>query len=349
MKLRKIVVWIFAGILTFGLASCSDTPSSGAGSSKEPLQTQTTAEAEYPIVIQHAFGETVIKSKPERVATIAWANQDAALALGVVPVGFSEANYGMQDDSGVLPWTAEKLKELGVTTPNVFRDTDGLDFEAISECKPDVILAAYSGITQEDYDLLSQIAPVVAYPKTAWATTWREMIVLNAAGMGRKAEGEQLVAELETLIHKQAELYPQMKGITVAWVNFSAKDLSKFHLYTPIDPRGAFLIELGMQYPESITSQMKEDTGYSLSFSAENADVLQEVDIIIGYGDENLLTAVQADPLLGTIPAVKRGSVFMIGNGTTLAASGTPGPLSIPYTIDEYVSSIMKAIEKVNG
>ena len=31
-------------------------------------------------------------------------------ALGVVPVGFSAANYGIQDDSGMLPWTAEKLR-----------------------------------------------------------------------------------------------------------------------------------------------------------------------------------------------------------------------------------------------
>ncbi len=50
---------------------------------------------------------------------------------------------------------------LGVDAPNVFDDVDGLDFEAISDCDPDVILASYSGLTQEDYDTLSQIAPVI--------------------------------------------------------------------------------------------------------------------------------------------------------------------------------------------
>ena len=55
------------------------------------------------MAIKHAFGETVIESKPERVVTIQWGNQDVALALGVVPVGFSAANYGVQDDSGMLP------------------------------------------------------------------------------------------------------------------------------------------------------------------------------------------------------------------------------------------------------
>ena len=58
---------------------------------------------------------------------------------------------------------SREIKELGVDNPNIFQDTDGLDFEAISDANPDVILAAYSGITQEEYDILSEIAPVVAY------------------------------------------------------------------------------------------------------------------------------------------------------------------------------------------
>ncbi|BBI59877.1 hypothetical protein HSBAA_11830 [Vreelandella sulfidaeris] len=35
----------------------------------------------------------------------------------------------------------------------------------MAESQPDVILAAYSGLSQADYTTLSQIAPVVAYPE----------------------------------------------------------------------------------------------------------------------------------------------------------------------------------------
>jgi len=279
--------------------------------------------------------------------TVQWANHDVALALGVVPVGFSAANYGVQDGSGLLPWTAKKLKELGADKPNIFQDTDGLDFEAISDAKPDVILAAYSGITKEDYDILSQIAPVVAYQTKPWATTWREQVAFNATGMGMKAEGEKLIKDIESLIQEKASKYPQLKGKKVAWVNFSAKDMSKINAYTPADPRGAFLIELGMAYPESFTKHITDPTSYSLKLSAENADSLNDADIIIGYGDESLYQAVKADPLLGKIPAVKRGSVVFIGNGTALAASGNPNPLSIAYTIDEYLELIAGAIKKL--
>jgi len=142
--------------------------------------------------------------------------------------------------------------------------------------------------------------------------------------------------------------YPEMDGKTVAWVNFSANDMSQLHLYTPADPRGSFLIELGMEYPESVTDQITDPTAYSLSLSAENADMLNDADIIIGYGDETLYEAVKADPLLGEIPAIQRGSVVFIGNNTALAASGNPNPLSISYTIDEYLELIGGAITKLN-
>ena len=39
----------------------------------------------FPVTIEHAFGETTIESKPERIATVAWANHEVPLALGVVP------------------------------------------------------------------------------------------------------------------------------------------------------------------------------------------------------------------------------------------------------------------------
>lgn len=264
-------------------ASSDSTPSEGSAPVSDASETESkTGEVEYPIVIQHAFGETVIESKPERVATIQWGNQDVVLALGVVPVGFSAANYGVEDDSGLLPWTKDKLAELGEENPNVFQDTDGLDFEAISDCKPDVILAAYSGITQEDYDILTQIAPVVAYQTTPWMTQWRELVTYTALGMGMPQEGEQLIADTEALIAEKTSAYPQIAGKTVTWVNFNATDLSKLHIYTPEDPRGAFLYELGLTYPQSVIDAIDDPESYSASFSAENAAPLHEADIQIG-------------------------------------------------------------------
>ncbi|MEK4665991.1 iron-siderophore ABC transporter substrate-binding protein [Niallia sp. FSL R7-0271] len=336
---------LFSIIAILVLAGCSN--SSSNDSDKEE-SASSDSDSQYPITIKHALGEAVIEKKPERVVTIQWGNQDVALALGVVPAGFSAANFGVQDDSGLLPWTAEKLEELNAENPNVFQDTDGLDFEAISDAKPDVILAAYSGITQEDYDTLSEIAPVVAYPKAAWATTWREQVELNATGMGMKEEGEQLITDVEDMIKEKLTKYPQIEGKKVVWVNFSADDLSKLHLYTPVDSRVAFLKELGLDYPDSVKDLITDPNSYSLELSAENVEALNDADVIVGYGNDDLYNAIKADPLLGNIPAVKRGSVAFIASDTPLVAAGTPTPLSIEYTIDEYLELIGGAIDKIN-
>ena len=60
------------------------------------------AEADtFPVAIEHAFGSTTIARKPERVATVAWANHEVPLALGIVPVGFAAANFGDDDGDGL--------------------------------------------------------------------------------------------------------------------------------------------------------------------------------------------------------------------------------------------------------
>ncbi|MGA4516986.1 iron-siderophore ABC transporter substrate-binding protein [Solibacillus silvestris] len=350
-KFYSLMAMLFVTIGLLVVAGCSDKETS----TEENNSNKTNSEAsnsedsatQYPIVIKHALGETVIEEKPERVATIAWANHDVALALGVVPVGFSAANYGVQDESGMLPWTAEKLKALGEENPNIYQDTDGLDFEAISDSNPDVILAAYSGLTQEEYDTLSEIAPVVAYPETPWVITWRDQILFNAKGMGMEEEGKQLIADTEKLIQDKANEFPEIKGKKAAFGMFNATDLSKFYIYTPADPRGELLEELGMEYPESIKAQVQDESSFYIELSAENADALNDAEILIAYGDDNTLKALQADPILGEVPAIKNGTVLIIPDNTPLAAAGNPNPLSIQYTIDEYVTLISEVAKKL--
>lgn len=317
---------------------------------EEKIEQETKVEAtetKYPITIKHAFGETVIESKPERVATIAWSNHDVALALGIVPVGFSAANYGVQDGSGLLPWTAKKLQELGVTEPNIYQDTAGLDFEAISDSNPDIILAAYSGITQEEYDTLSAIAPVVAYPTTPWVISWRDQIRMNATGLGLAAEGEQLIKDTDKYIADIAAQHPELKGIKAAFTYISAADLSSFYVYSTGDPRGEFLIDLGMEFPESLNPYFKDNSSFYATLSAENADGLNDADIIVAYGNQTLLDALQADPVFSKVPAVKNGAMVLIEDNTPLAAAGTPSSLSIAYTTEQYVELILEAIKKV--
>ena len=84
----------------------------------------------------------------------------------------------------MLPWVTEKLEELGAETPVLFDETDGIDFEAVAGTNPDVILAAYSGITEEEYEALLENRSRCRVPRLPYATTMNETIELNAKALG---------------------------------------------------------------------------------------------------------------------------------------------------------------------
>ncbi|HHK7450915.1 TPA: iron-siderophore ABC transporter substrate-binding protein, partial [Streptococcus pneumoniae] len=318
-----------------------------ACSSNSVKNEENTSKEHAPdkIVLDHAFGQTILDKKPERVATIAWGNHDVALALGIVPVGFSKANYGVSADKGVLPWTEEKIKELNGKA-NLFDDLDGLNFEAISNSKPDVILAGYSGITKEDYDTLSKIAPVAAYKSKPWQTLWRDMVKIDSKALGMEKEGDELIKNTEARISKELEKHPEIKGKIkgkkVLFTMINAADTSKFWIYTSKDPRANYLTDLGLVFPESLKEFESEDS-FAKEISAEEANKINDADVIITYGDDKTLEALQKDPLLGKINAIKNGAVAVIPDNTPLAASCTPTPLSINYTIEEYLNLLGNA------
>ena len=96
MRASRLIALGIAVALTGSLAACS--------SSTDAATTESESDSGFPVTIEHAYGETVIEQKPERVATVAWSNHEVPLALGVVPVGMSKATWGDDDGDGVLRW-----------------------------------------------------------------------------------------------------------------------------------------------------------------------------------------------------------------------------------------------------
>ncbi|MCC6309930.1 MAG: iron-siderophore ABC transporter substrate-binding protein [Trueperaceae bacterium] len=306
-----------------------------------------TAGAGYPITIEHALGTTVITKKPERVATVNWANHEVPLALGVVPVGFAAANFGDDDGDGLLPWVKERLDELGVAVPVLFDEGDGIDFEAVAATQPDVILAAYSGLTQEDYDTLSQIAPTVAYPNAAWSTDWRDMIRFNSAGMGMAAEGDALIASIEAEIAATLADFPQLNGQQVMFItHLDTTDLSTVRFYTTNDTRVKFFLDLGLSMPQSVLAA-SEGGKFSGQVSAEEIDRFDDVQLIVTYGGQELIDALNADPLTSKMPAVAGGAIVTLGNDP-LGTAANPTPLSISWVLRDYVAKLAAAVDKLD-
>lgn len=346
MRTRRVAAGLAAAVLFVAPAACSSEP---ANDSTPADASGTEASEGFPVTIEHAFGSTTIEDKPERVATIAWNNHEVPIALGVVPVGMERVSWGDDDGNGILPWVEDALGGLGGDAPVLFDATDGIPFETVDGTDPDVILAAYSGLTQEDYDQLSQIAPVVAYPDLAWGTTLEETIELNATALGLADEGEKLIDDLHGEIDRAMAEHPSLAGTKPIFAFIDNSDMSTIGVYTALDPRQGFLLDNGFGTAGILEEHADADTFY-VEVSAENPEAFDDVDLFITYGsdddaeNEASLAAWQDDALLSRIPAIADGRVVFLGNGP-LAAAANSSPLSIPWGVDDYFSLFEEALD----
>ncbi|WP_291798903.1 MULTISPECIES: ABC transporter substrate-binding protein [Brevibacterium] len=306
------------------LSACS-----GSGAAEE--DSGAASGEGFPVTVEHAFGETTVEAPPERVASVAWGNHEAALALGVVPVIMEKATWGDDDGNGVLPWVEDKVEEMGAEMPATYDPTDGIDFEAIADAQPDVILAGYSGLTQEEYDTLSKIAPVAAYPDTPWGSTWQDTLRIDGQALGKEAEAEEEISRLEGVIDEKAQAREHLAGAAGAYVYAEPTDLSSISLYTTHDPRVAFLEELGMETPAAVAKRSEETEEFMFSESAETAaDSFSDVDVVLTYGgDAEAADLLTGDALLKKIPAVEQGAIAKIPADGPVAAALNPSPLNI--------------------
>jgi iron complex transport system substrate-binding protein len=342
-RLLSATAALATALVLAGCGTEDDTTDAEAGTE------DSSSEAAFPITIEHAFGETTIEAQPERVATVAWMNHEVPIALGVEPVGMAAASYGDDDTDGILPWVEGPLGELATETgeePVLFDETEGIDFEAVADTAPDVILASYSGLTQEEYDTLSQIAPTIAYPEVAWGTSYTDMIEMNSEALGLAAEGEALAEELDAEVEAAFAEHEVLAGKNVMFAYIDPNDLSQVGFYTSLDTRPAFLEEYGMGTPAIVAEESEGTDEFYTTVSSERADDFSDVDLIVTYGDpETLLPAMQDDPLLSKIPAVADGHVAVLEDSTPLAAAANPTPLSIPWGIGDYLDTLAAPLE----
>ena len=331
-------------LAALAVASAALLALSGCASGSDGAAGSSSGSGEFPVTIEHAFGETEITAEPERVVALGWGSADAAIAMGVVPVGMEAQAYG-GDENGVQPWTAEALEEMGADTPILIPSSSETPaYEQIAEAAPDLILAVYSGITEEQYELLSEIAPTVAYPDAAWTTPWRDVVSIVGEALGRTAEAQSVLDGVDAVLAEQAAAHPELKGKTVAVV----WDVSgTFYVYKPADSRVGFLFDLGLENAPAVDALANGESPFYFTLSYEELDKL-ESDIIVAFSD----TQEEADTFLAqsyaqAIPAVKNGAVASVSGIELVAAVSPPTALSLTWGIDEYVSVLANAASPV--
>ncbi|WP_348788293.1 iron-siderophore ABC transporter substrate-binding protein [Leifsonia sp. NPDC080035] len=317
-----------------------------AGSSGEQ-STSTSDAGAFPVTVDSALGSTKIDAKPERVATWGWGAQDIVLALGIVPVAMPKFTYG-GDKNGVLPWDAEKITELGGKTPQLLNaDSGEVPFEEFVKAKPDVILAPYSGLTQAEFDTLSKIAPVVAYPEKPWATSWRDQTAIVGKALGLSSEAKALVSKTEDTVSTLAGKYPVLKDKTFYYA--AANQPGVLNVYRAEDPRVQLLNDLGLKNSPSIAAldSSKGDGSFFYQLSYENLSKI-DTDLLVMYFDkQSSVDAFTSDPLVAAMPTITEGRFAPIVGESFVAATSAPSVLSIPWMLDRYVPQLAAAADKV--
>lgn len=322
-----------------GLAACSTGSRDGEGESTGGAAAQSSATDSFPVEVKHALGTTTVDAEPQRVVTIGGSNnQDFVAALGVVPVGMATVAWG-GNANGSTDWFDQAVTDLGGEQPQQFDEADGTNFTAVAELTPDLIVAVNSGITQEDYDRLTQIAPVVAYPTGPWVSAWQDQQRVVAQALGRSQAGEDLVKETEELIKQRGEDLGDAAGKTFIYGDTT----QKLGFYGPGDSRPRFFEALGLELAPVVKDNVTEDEFWR-EWPEERADELKSDLYISVAEDEAAAEKFKNDPMLRTIPAVAAGHSIFTTNKTDVVSTLAPSPLSLPHAVDVYVPAVRDAL-----
>ncbi len=280
--------------------------------------------------VEHKYGTTEVKAEPKRVVTLGLSDQDVVLALGTKPVGavdwFKETPYGK------WPWT----KSLwGDTPPEVVGERDEYNLEKIAGLKPDLILAQYSGMKQEQYDTLSKIAPVVAQPTgfEDYQAPWQDMARLAGKALGKSDQVQKLIKDIDDEFAAAKTAHPEFTGKTA--VVADAYQPGTYSLFSPNDPKMLFLSQLGFVVPD----KLKEAVGKEnvVDFSYERFDVVDVDRLVWLTTDPASAEQIKGEALYKGLKVVQdKHDLFVPYDEPPIgAAMSFNTVLSIPYALDQ--------------
>jgi iron complex transport system substrate-binding protein len=295
-----------------------------------------SVESAFPVTIEHKYGKTEIAGQPERIVTVGLTDHDALLALGVVPAGTTE--WFGKHPSAVWPWAQDKL---GGAKPELVGDASAISFEKIAALKPDLILALYSGLSEEHFKTLSQIAPTVAQPASYvdYGIPWQELTRTVGRAVGQVEQADRLVADVEARFASVRAEHPEFVGARAV----VATPYEGIYVYGPEDARGRFLTTLGFKLPDGLVEITGEEFGGNLSM--ERVDLL-DVDVIV-WLDPKDAKGPLGGPLYESLNVHKQArEVFLDSYNDPLGgATSFVSVLSLPFLLDGLVPQLAAAVD----
>ncbi|MDJ1134425.1 ABC transporter substrate-binding protein [Streptomyces iconiensis] len=306
------------------LAGCGSDGDSGSGSGKGGATGKGASSATR--TVKDATGKAVkVPANPKRVVTLTQEDLDAALALGVKPVGITNGQ-GMSKPPAYL---ADKVKGVDVVG-NLLQPV----MDKVIAAKPDLILA---GDMQDEQMLkqLREITPatlVTMAPTDTWKLSFRG--VGNAVNKLDKAN--EVIASQEAAAKKAGARLGGEKGAEVSIVRWNPDGPS----WMEKDQfAGGVATEMGLKRPKS---QQKKGNAHAPSLSLEK---INEIDgdwlflsTLTSDGDK-ALKEIQDKPAYKELGAVKDKHAVTV-DGSVWSTRG--GPLAAKAVMNDITKALTK-------
>ncbi|TCJ13058.1 iron-siderophore ABC transporter substrate-binding protein [Rubrobacter taiwanensis] len=290
--------------------------------------------------VEHKYGATEVPAEPRRVLSLGYQEHDAIFALGVEPIA---VRYWFGDEDDVIfPWAED---EAGDADPEILNMPFGeLNFERIAALEPDLILGIYSGITEDEYETLSEIAPTVAQPGDYidFGVPWREHTLLVGRALGREERAAELVEEVERRFQAVREEHPEFEGATVAVATYAGGGEISF--FASQDIRARFFTDLGFTIPGEL-DEIAGDQFFG-TISGERLDLLDR-DVLVWNQlslTEGGREAIESDPLIRRLTAAREGRMVFV-EGVLDDALQFNTVLSLPFLLERITPMLAAAID----
>ena len=328
---RRNLFFGAAGVAAAGLlAACGDDDSTGTPSSGG---SSAATGGAFPVTVTHQFGSTTVEEAPKTVVSLGWADADVLLALGVVPVGILD--WFQAWPVGVGPWAQDKLNGA---KPTVLKGPE-INFESVAALRPDLVTFTKSDNVKATWEQLEKLAPTLSGPAGTqpYGTTLKDQTVLIAEALGRKSEGEALVAANDKLLGDAKAANPEFGGKSVVVASAFG---GQYGAYTRGDGRVQFMESLGFANSQKV-EDLKPANFYA-EVSKERVALLDAdltVIFAIGAGAE-----LKKDTVLNSIPSAKAGRLLIIDDADLVNAFSTNSVLSTPFTLEKFVPLVKAAL-----
>jgi iron complex transport system substrate-binding protein len=292
-------------VLLLLLAACGGTTEQPKTKEEAAASEENSGGESKTRTIRHVMGNTPIPAEPKRIVVLDNAALDNLLALGVTPVGAASVASFDEPFPSYLKGT-EGIAKIGtIEQPNL---------EEIMRLKPDLIIG--TKVEHEAiYDKLAKIAPTIFIENVG--TAWKENLRLHAEAIGKKEEGEKLIAAYEQRI----EQFRSRLGNRTIEIALLRPRMDHVRVYLTDSFSGIIAHEAGLARPESQAERGQQHVAMT---EEQIADLDADVILIfgreeeMGFFNEKILT----NPIWKTLKAVKNQKVFYVSPETWLSGHG---------------------------